>query len=146
MKCHYRLAVTCAALALTACTPDQIKAFVAWHEADPAGAEAWLASDEGQATLNDSDGPQFQVYEERNVAGGRWDKIAMCESGANWHHPPVTNSTGTYSGGLMIWQKAWVTYGGTEFAPWAYLASKAEQIEVAERILSDRGWGAWDCA
>lgn len=132
----------------TGCTLEQARAFILWHEADPAGAEAWLATDDGQATLDDtgSDGPQFRDWQDRQVAGGRWDKVAMCESGGNWHHPPVTNRTGTYSGGLMIWTKAWVTYGGTEFASQAWQATKAEQIAVAERILADRGWAAWDCA
>jgi hypothetical protein len=76
----------------------------------------------------------------------QWDRIARCESGGNWSYPPVTNRTGTYSGGLMIWQKAWVAYGGQQFSTWAYQTSKANQIVVAERILADQGWGAWDCA
>lgn len=76
----------------------------------------------------------------------RWDRIARCESGGNWNYGLVTNRTGTYSGGLMIWTKAWDAYGGNEFASDAYLASKAQQIIVAERILADRGWRAWDCA
>jgi hypothetical protein len=33
--------------------------------------------------------------------------------------------------------------GGGEFAPDAYLASKAEQIVVAERLLEVSWWGAW---
>ena len=126
-----------AAVALTACTPSQMVAFQAWHEADPTGAEAWLSSVEGQATLE----PAPVVH-----SSPKWDAIAWCESGANWSHPPVTNRTGTYSGGLMIWTKAWVTYGGQQFAPQAWQASKAEQIIVAERILADRGWSAWDCS
>lgn len=48
-------------------------------------------------------------------------------------------------GGLMIWQKGWVQYNGQQFAPWAYQASKSEQIIVAERIRADQGWSAWDC-
>jgi hypothetical protein len=75
-----------------------------------------------------------------------WDRIARCESGGRWDYPLVTNRTGTYSGGLMIWVRAWEAYGGHEFAQHAYLASKAQQIVVAERILADQGWGAWDCA
>lgn len=74
-----------------------------------------------------------------------WDRKAYCESGGNWSHAPVTNSTGTYSGGLMIWEKAWISYGGQQFAPWAYQASKGEQIVIAERIWDDYGQGAWDC-
>lgn len=75
-----------------------------------------------------------------------WDRVAWCESGGNWHYPPVVGGLGhTYSGGLMIWQKAWEYYGGRQFASWAYLATKSAQIVVAERILADNGRGAWDC-
>ena len=74
-----------------------------------------------------------------------WDDVAWCESGGRWDYPPVTNRTGTYSGGLMIGTRWWPVYGGDEFAPQAYLATKNEQIIVAERILDDNGRGAWDC-
>ena len=33
--------------------------------------------------------------------------------------------------------------GGGEFAPDAYLASREQQIVVAERVLASQGWGAW---
>ena len=75
----------------------------------------------------------------------RWDRIAHCESGGQWQHRPVTNRFGTFSGGLMIWHKAWDAYGGKQFARYPYLASKAQQIVVAERIWADRGSRAWQC-
>jgi hypothetical protein len=137
------LAVVAAVLVLfTGCTRSQMAAFAVWHATNPTEAVAWLESEEGQATLDDTE-PAHPVHV---ASSPKWDAVAMCESGGNWSYPPVTNRTGTYSGGLMIWQKAWVAYGGTQYAPWAYQASKAEQIVVAERILADRGWGAWDCA
>lgn len=71
-----------------------------------------------------------------------WDRIAYCESGGNWSHAPVHNSAGTFSGGLMIGHAYWHANGGR--APFPYLASKAEQIAVAETIAAkiglDRGW------
>lgn len=131
-----------ALVALTACTPAQMTAFQQWHEANPAEAEAWLATPEGQATLDDVEPPHAVSV----VRSPKWDAIAQCESGGNWSHPPVTNSTGTYSGGLMIRNNVWRAYGGQQFAPLAYQATKAQQIVVAERILADVGWSAWDCA
>jgi hypothetical protein len=75
-----------------------------------------------------------------------WDRIARCESGGRWDHPPVTNSSGTYSGGLMIGHRWWPEYGGREFAYHPYQASKAEQIIVAERIADDIGLDrGWQC-
>jgi len=72
-----------------------------------------------------------------------WDKVAICESGGNWSHPPVRNSAGTFSGGLMIGHAYWKGYGGYS-AP--YLAPKSVQIAWAEDLIdgsyaaADRGW------
>ena len=133
-----------ALLALTACTPAQARGWLAWWQTDPDAAVAFLDTPEGQALLDDVPAPAPAPRPSRGA--GVWDRIARCESGGNWAYPPVTNRTGTYSGGLMIWTRAWVAYGGQQFAPQAWQASKAEQIVVAERILADQGWGAWDCA
>jgi len=80
-----------------------------------------------------------------------WDNVAQCESGQNWSHRPVTNSSGTYSGGLMIGHRWWNAHGGGEFASAPYLASKSQQIIVAERIVDANGDGyagadkGWQC-
>lgn len=128
-----RRLIAVALVALTGCTPREISMWQDWHTTDPDAAVAFAKNLPPAPVLVDHH-------------GGKWQSIAYCESGGRWDYPPVTNRTGTYSGGLMIWQRAWVAYGGQQFAPWAYQATKAEQITVAERILADRGWGAWDCA
>jgi Transglycosylase-like domain len=142
------------------CSPEQTAAWLGWNAQDPAAAQDWARNECGALCTDDwdhdgvvepegddgSDGPQMQQYAAQQAPSSRWDRIAQCESGGNWSYPLVTNRTGTYSGGLMIWTKAWAAYGGHEFAPNAYQASKAQQIVVAERILADNGWGAWDCA
>lgn len=135
-----RRLVAAAVLALSACgcTGGQLDAWLAWHDADPDAAVAFANLPEVAAELHPAPRPVR--------SGGVWDRIAWCESGGRWNYPPVTNRTGTYSGGLMIWTKAWVAYGGQQFAPQAWQASKGEQIVVAERILADNGWSAWDCA
>lgn len=70
----------------------------------------------------------------------RWDQLAQCESGGNWAYPPVT---GGFSGGIMFHIGTWLANGGGDYAPDAYLASREEQIIVAERVLAASGWGAW---
>lgn len=71
--------------------------------------------------------------------GSRWDQLAQCESGGNWS----INTGNGFTGGVQFLQSTWLAMGGGEFAPDAYLASKAEQIIVAERLLKVSGWGAW---
>ncbi len=79
-------------------------------------------------------------------SGVNWDAVAHCESGGQWGHGQVTNSVGTFSGGLMIMNSAWRQFGGTEFAPTAGQASRGEQIIVAERIAARVGAArAWQC-
>jgi hypothetical protein len=73
-------------------------------------------------------------------SGSVWDSLAQCETGGNWSHPTVS---GGFSGGLMFYSGTWNANGGQEFASSASGASREEQIVVAERILSNSGWGAW---
>jgi resuscitation-promoting factor RpfA len=70
---------------------------------------------------------------------GEWDKVAACESGGNW----AINTGNGYQGGLQFSPGTWSGHGGGEYAPAAHLASKDEQIAVAERVLSSQGRGAW---
>ena len=68
-----------------------------------------------------------------------WDAIAKCESGGNWH----TNTGNGYYGGLQFSSGTWAAYGGTKYAARADLASRSQQIAVAERTLAGQGIGAW---
>lgn len=68
-----------------------------------------------------------------------WDRLAQCEATGNWH---INTGNGFY-GGLQFTQQTWAGFGGTKFAPRADLASKAQQIAVAERVLNVQGPGAW---
>jgi resuscitation-promoting factor RpfA len=68
-----------------------------------------------------------------------WDRVAQCESGGNWH---INTGNGFY-GGLQFAASTWRGYGGTKYAPRADLASKAQQIAVAQRVLASQGPGAW---
>lgn len=68
-----------------------------------------------------------------------WDRLAQCESGGNW----AINTGNGYHGGLQFSAQTWQAFGGGEFAPTANLATREQQIAVAERTLAQQGWGAW---
>jgi LysM repeat protein len=68
-----------------------------------------------------------------------WDGVAQCESGGNWS----INTGNGYYGGLQFSPGTWAAYGGLEYAPRADLATKEQQIVVAERTLLGQGVGAW---
>jgi resuscitation-promoting factor RpfA len=70
---------------------------------------------------------------------GEWDQVARCESGNNW----AINTGNGYQGGLQFSPSTWASHGGGEYAPAAHMATKDEQIAVAERVLASQGRGAW---
>ena len=72
-------------------------------------------------------------------AASVWDTVAACESGGNW----AINTGNGYYGGLQFSASTWRAFGGTEFAPNAHQATKAQQIVVAQRTLAVQGPGAW---
>jgi len=74
-----------------------------------------------------------------NASGSVWDAVAACESGGNW----AINTGNGYQGGLQFSSSTWSSAGGTRYAPRADLASKAEQIATAQRVLASQGPGAW---
>ncbi|GGL89810.1 LysM peptidoglycan-binding domain-containing protein [Nakamurella endophytica] len=71
-----------------------------------------------------------------------WDSVAQCESSNDWS----INTGNGYYGGLQFSQSTWEAYGGTQYAPRADLATKDQQIAIAEKTLAGQGWGAWACA
>jgi murein DD-endopeptidase MepM/ murein hydrolase activator NlpD len=80
------------------------------------------------------------------ATASEWDAVAQCESTGNWS----INTGNGYYGGVQFSQSTWVGYGGQEFASRADLATKAQQITVAERVLwkghgpnGPQGKGAW---
>jgi uncharacterized protein YabE (DUF348 family) len=70
-----------------------------------------------------------------------WDKIAQCESSGNWS----INSGNGYYGGLQFDIRTWIGAGGGAYAPNASLASKAQQIDIANRVYAQRGLSPWGC-
>lgn len=70
---------------------------------------------------------------------GEWDQVARCESGGNWG----INTGNGYHGGVQFSSSTWASHGGGQYAPSAELATKEQQIAVAERVLATQGKGAW---
>ncbi|WP_405742511.1 transglycosylase family protein [Streptomyces sp. NBC_01525] len=68
-----------------------------------------------------------------------WDRVAQCESGGIWSS---AGGNGFY-GGLQLTLDMWRDHGGLEYAARPDLASRAQQIAVAQAILADRGPEAW---
>lgn len=71
--------------------------------------------------------------------GSVWDSIAQCESTGNWS----INTGNGFSGGLQFAPSTWAGFGGTEYAPEAWQATREQQIAVAQKVQASQGWGAW---
>lgn len=72
-----------------------------------------------------------------------WDHVAECESGGAWS----ADLGNGYFGGLQMSQETWKSFGGDQYASRPDLASRAQQIRVAEKVLDAQGPQAWtSCA
>ncbi|WP_437041978.1 transglycosylase family protein [Streptomyces sp. enrichment culture] len=71
-----------------------------------------------------------------------WEAIARCESGGNWK----ANTGNGHYGGLQFSRSSWIAAGGLKYAPRADLATRREQIAVAERLADLQGMSAWACS
>jgi uncharacterized protein YabE (DUF348 family) len=70
-----------------------------------------------------------------------WDAIAKCESTNNWS----INTGNGYYGGLQFDIGTWLSNGGGAYAPRADLATKDQQIAIAEKVYAARGLQPWAC-
>lgn len=68
-----------------------------------------------------------------------WDALAECEANGNWS----INTGNGYYGGIQFDQSTWERQGGLKYAPRADLATREEQIAIAEVTRARQGWGAW---
>src|SRR6476646_3769229 len=101
-----------------------LAAVPAWAPAPPVSAPAPAA---GAAPVPASSG------------GVNWSAVAACESGGNWS----TNTGNGFYGGLQFTEGTWLANGAGQYASSADLATPAQQIAVAERVLASQGIGAW---
>jgi LysM repeat protein len=103
----------------------------------PAAAAAPAAASVPQAAAPAS-GPASTAAP-ASSGGANWSAIAACESGGNWS----ANTGNGFYGGLQFTQQTWLAYGGGRYASSANLATPAQQIAVAQRVLAGQGIGAW---
>jgi len=71
--------------------------------------------------------------------GATWDALAACESGGNW----AINTGNGFYGGVQFDQNTWERHGGLRYAPRADLATREEQLAIADVTRARQGWGAW---
>ncbi|MET0700964.1 MAG: transglycosylase family protein [Mycobacterium sp.] len=81
--------------------------------------------------------PGTEVPPVRN--GAAWDAVAKCESSGNW----AINTGNGFYGGVQFDQNTWKRHGGLRYAPRADLATREEQIAIAEVTKAKQGRGAW---
>ncbi|AJT68025.2 transglycosylase family protein [Streptomyces chattanoogensis] len=105
-----------AAAAVVLCLPGGVSAVAARPQGDGGAADYACADDQWP-----------------------WGCVAKCESGGNWR----ANTGNGYYGGLQFGQRTWRHHGGLVYAPRADLATRDEQIAIAERVLAIQGWRAW---
>ena len=71
--------------------------------------------------------------------GATWDALSQCEAGGNW----AINTGNGFFGGVQFDQNTWERNGGLRYAQRADLATREEQIAIAEVTRARQGWGAW---
>jgi uncharacterized protein YabE (DUF348 family)/transposase len=71
--------------------------------------------------------------------GATWDALAVCEASGNW----AINTGNGFYGGVQFDQNTWERHGGLRYAPRADLATREEQLAIAEITQTQQGWGAW---
>jgi hypothetical protein len=66
-----------------------------------------------------------------------WDALAECESGGDWS----INTGNGYYGGVQFSLSSWQAVGGPSGLPSEH--SRETQIQMAQRLHAQQGWGAW---
>lgn len=110
------LGVAALVATMTACTPAQTTFWLRWHQDDPDAAVAFLDTPEGQALLDDTDGPQFldwltaegtagdcdsytPLFQRHGLPAATFRAIAWRESGCN--HRSFVRDSDDLGGGLL---------------------------------------------
>ncbi|PWI46045.1 transglycosylase family protein [Streptomyces sp. ICBB 8177] len=83
--------------------------------------------------------PLFASGSAHAASDSTWDSVAQCETGGMWS---ADNGDGFY-GGLQLDQSTWDRFGGTAYASRPDLASRQEQIAVAQTALDRQGPDYW---
>lgn len=83
-----------------------------------------------QAQIRDYLQAQFDLAHD----GATWDRVAWCEERGDW---TVVGSS--YSGGLGFANSTWDAWGGRQYAPRAGMASRNDQVLVADTHVDSIG-------
>jgi hypothetical protein len=102
-------------------------------------ARTTLVTLEQERPAAPQDAPPSPSGPEPEAASHDWDAVARCESGGDWS----INTGNGFHGGLQFTPSTWLASGGADFAPRADLATRDQQIAVAEKVLAEQGPGAW---
>lgn len=74
-----------------------------------------------------------------SMSGRDWDAVAACESTNDWS---INTGNGFY-GGLQFDIPTWLSNGGGSYASRPDLATKQQQIAIADRVADARGAQPW---
>ncbi len=74
-----------------------------------------------------------------DTSGLNWDAVAQCESGGDWS----ANTGNGFYGGLQFDYSTWLANGGGQYASRADLASRDQQIAIANKLYAARGSSPW---
>jgi hypothetical protein len=98
-------------------------------------------SSSSSADTSSSDSSSSAAPVSSGSSGINWDAIANCESTNNWS----INTGNGYYGGLQFDSGTWLSNGGGQYAPRADLATREQQIAIAENTAASRGTSPWAC-
>jgi resuscitation-promoting factor RpfB len=97
------------------------------------------APEPAPATTSSGSGSSGGATAPANTSGLNWDAVADCESGGNW----AINTGNGFYGGLQFDSGTWLANGGGAYASRADLASREQQIAVANTLYAARGSSPW---
>ena len=120
----------------TAVTPAQPKIIAVGTK------PVYTASSSSDSSSNSSSGSSSSAAPASSGSSGiNWDGIANCESTNNWS----INTGNGYYGGLQFDLGTWASGGGDAYASRPDLATREQQIAVAENVAASRGTSPWAC-
>jgi hypothetical protein len=125
-------------------SPADIAAAWTRAAADEAAARAVLDAAAARLDAEQAEWERSRAEAAVLATAGRtgvdWDAIAKCETDGNW-----AMQGPRYSGGVGFYNGTWNAFGGQQFAPNAGLATREQQIVVAERVHDAFGLSGWGC-
>ncbi len=124
-------------IAMSACTPEQVKVYAAEVGAEITSEDATRISEFYSASVPEMIIDQFDGTGHKEKALS----VAKCESGFN---PKAKNPTSSASGVFQIIRSTWNAYAEAGESVW----NPRDNIRVAYRIwlASGRSWRQWVCA